>query len=80
LSRRAFPATRRAPPAHERGLTFFDTAEAYGPGINEKVVGEALEPVRNHVVIATKFGFRNSVPAQGLDSRPERIRRSPTRL
>src|SRR4051794_15090055 len=60
--------------AHERGVTFFDTAEAYGPGINEEVVGEALEPVRNHVVIATKFGFRNGVPAEGLDSRPERIR------
>jgi aryl-alcohol dehydrogenase-like predicted oxidoreductase len=60
--------------AHERGVTFFDTAEAYGPGINEEVVGEALEPVRDQVVIATKFGFVNGVPAQGLDSRPERIR------
>jgi len=60
--------------AYERGVTFFDTAEAYGPGINEEVVGEALEPVRNQVVIATKFGFVNGVPAQGLDSRPERIR------
>jgi len=60
--------------AYERGVTFFDTAEAYGPGINEEVVGEALEPMRDQVVIATKFGFVNGVPAQGLDSRPERIR------
>jgi aryl-alcohol dehydrogenase-like predicted oxidoreductase len=60
--------------AHERGVTFFDTAEAYGPGINEEVVGEALEPVRDQVVIATKFGFKDGVPANGLDSRPERIR------
>ena len=60
--------------AYERGVTFFDTAEAYGPGINEEVVGEALEPLRDQVVIATKFGFVNGVPAQGLDSRPERIR------
>ena len=60
--------------AHERGVTFFDTAEAYGPGDNEEVVGEALIPVRDDVVIATKFGFRNGVPAEGLDSRPERIR------
>jgi aryl-alcohol dehydrogenase-like predicted oxidoreductase len=60
--------------AFERGVTFFDTAEAYGPGINEEVVGEALEPMRDQVVIATKFGFLNGVPAQGLDSRPERIR------
>ena len=60
--------------AHEKGVTFFDTAEAYGPGDNEEVVGEALAPVRDRVVIATKFGFRNGVPAEGLDSRPERIR------
>ncbi|WP_215751310.1 MULTISPECIES: aldo/keto reductase [unclassified Gluconobacter] len=60
--------------AYDRGVTFFDTAEAYGPGSNEEVVGEALEPVRDQVVIATKFGFVNGVPAQGLDSRPERIR------
>lgn len=60
--------------AYERGVTFFDTAEAYGPGINEEVVGEALAPFRDRVVIATKFGFRNGVPAEGLDSRPERIR------
>jgi aryl-alcohol dehydrogenase-like predicted oxidoreductase len=60
--------------AFERGVTFFDTAEAYGPGINESVVGEALEPFRDSVVIATKFGFRNGDVAQGLDSRPENIR------
>jgi aryl-alcohol dehydrogenase-like predicted oxidoreductase len=60
--------------AHDRGVTFFDTAEAYGPGINEEVVGEALEPVREQVVIATKFGFKDGLPASGLDSRPERIR------
>lgn len=60
--------------AHDRGVTFFDTAEAYGPHLNEEVVGEALAPVRDQVVIATKFGFVNGVPAQGLDSRPERIR------
>ncbi|EJL30454.1 aldo/keto reductase [Novosphingobium sp. AP12] len=60
--------------AHDRGVTFFDSAEAYGPGDNEELVGEALAPVRDQVVIATKFGFVNGVPAQGLDSRPERIR------
>lgn len=60
--------------AYERGVTFFDTAEAYGPGDNETLLGEALEPMRDAVVIATKFGFRNGVPAQGMDSRPERIR------
>jgi len=60
--------------AYERGVTFFDTAEAYGPGLNEEVVGEALEPVRDHVTVATKFGFRNGRPSDGVDSRPERIR------
>jgi aryl-alcohol dehydrogenase-like predicted oxidoreductase len=60
--------------AYERGVTFFDTAEAYGPGTNEEVVGEALAPFRDDVVIATKFGFKNGVPTDGLDSRPERIR------
>lgn len=60
--------------AHERGVTFFDTAEAYGPGVNEEVVGEALAPVRDDVAIATKFGFKDGIPANGLDSRPERIR------
>lgn len=60
--------------AFERGVTFFDTAEAYGPGVNEEVVGKALAPMRDNVVIATKFGFKNGVPSDGLDSRPERIR------
>ncbi len=58
----------------ERGITFFDTAEAYGPFINETVVGEALEPFRDQVVIATKFGFVEGDTTKGLDSRPERIR------
>jgi aryl-alcohol dehydrogenase-like predicted oxidoreductase len=60
--------------AFERGITFFDTAEAYGPFVNERVVGEALEPVRDQVVIATKFGFREGDTGKGLDSRPGRIR------
>lgn len=59
--------------AYERGVTFFDTAEAYGAQ-NEEMVGEALAPVRDQVVIATKFGFKNGEVAKGLDSRPERIR------
>jgi len=60
--------------AFDRGVTFFDTAEAYGPHLNEEVVGEALEPVRDKVVIATKFGFENGMPSQGTNSKPERIR------
>lgn len=60
--------------AVDRGVTFFDTAEAYGPFENEKLVGEALEPIRDKVVIATKFGFKNGKPQDGLDSRPVRIR------
>ncbi|MBU6509993.1 MAG: aldo/keto reductase [Gammaproteobacteria bacterium] len=60
--------------AFERGVTFFDTAEAYGPFINEEAVGEALVPVREQVVIATKFGFLEGDSKKGLDSRPERIR------
>lgn len=60
--------------AFERGVTFFDTAEAYGPFINENVVGEALAPMRDQVVIATKFGFKEGDTHLGLDSRPERIR------
>jgi aryl-alcohol dehydrogenase-like predicted oxidoreductase len=59
--------------AFERGVTFFDTAEAYGAR-NEEMVGEALAPVRDQVVIATKFGFRDGDVAKGMDSRPERIR------
>ena len=60
--------------AFEIGVTFFDSAEAYGPYVNEEVLGEALEPFRNEVVIATKFGFKNGRPPEGLDSRPEHIR------
>jgi aryl-alcohol dehydrogenase-like predicted oxidoreductase len=56
------------------GVTFFDTAEAYGPFLNEEVVGEALAPFRDGVVIATKFGFRSGNSNEGLDSRPERIK------
>ena len=60
--------------AVDRGVTFFDTAEAYGPFTNEELLGEALAPVRERVVIATKFGFKNGKPNEGLDSRPERIK------
>lgn len=60
--------------AVDLGVTFFDTAESYGPFVNEELVGEALGPVRDRVVIATKFGFKGGVPANGLDSRPENIR------
>src|SRR5215469_11230944 len=60
--------------AFERGVTFFDTAEAYGPFTNEELVGEAVAPFREQVVIATKFGFKEGKPADGMDSRPERIR------
>lgn len=60
--------------AYDKGVTFFDTAEAYGPFENEKLLGEALEPFRKEVVIATKFGFKEGISGKGLDSRPERIR------
>jgi aryl-alcohol dehydrogenase-like predicted oxidoreductase len=60
--------------AVERGVTFFDTAEVYGPFTNEELVGEALEPFRRDVVIATKFG--HDLDTDGLDSRPERIRQA----
>jgi len=60
--------------AFERGVTFFDTAEAYGPFDNEELLGEALEPIRDRVVIATKFGFKDGKPTLGTDSRPARIR------
>ena len=60
--------------AFERGVTFFDTAEAYGPFANEELLGEALAPFRDRVVIATKFGFKDGNSSSGLDSRPERIR------
>src|SRR6266568_4760095 len=63
--------------AVERGVTFFDTAQVYGPFTNEDLVGEALEPLRDQVVIATKFGFDLETGApHGLDSRPETIRRT----
>jgi aryl-alcohol dehydrogenase-like predicted oxidoreductase len=62
--------------AVERGVTFFDTAQVYGPFTNEELVGEALEPVRDQVVIATKFGFDLDSGSGGLDSTPETIRRS----
>ncbi len=65
--------------AVEKGVTFFDTAEVYGPFINEELVGEALEPVRNQVVIATKFGFRfdpDSGANLGIYSRPEHIKKA----
>ena len=60
--------------AHERGVTFFDTAEVYGPYTSEELVGEALAPIRDQVKIATKFGFAIDGTI-GLDSRPERIKR-----
>jgi aryl-alcohol dehydrogenase-like predicted oxidoreductase len=66
--------------AVDRGVTFFDTAEVYGPFTNEELVGEALAPFRGQVVIATKFGFKHDAdkgpsPGTGLDSRPEQIKR-----
>jgi len=73
--RRAMIALIRS--AFERGVTFFDTAEAYGPYANEELVGEAVAPFRHQVVIATKFGFKfdpQSGRVAGLDSRPEHIR------
>jgi len=72
LDRQSAVALIRA--AFERGVTFFDTAEAYGPFTNEEIVGEALAPLRDKVVIATKFGFKDGDSTAGLDSRPERIR------
>ena len=63
--------------AVERGVTFFDTAQVYGPFTNEELVGEALEPIRDQVVIATKFGFDlEDGGSRGIDSRPETIERS----
>jgi aryl-alcohol dehydrogenase-like predicted oxidoreductase len=73
--RQAMVALIRA--AVELGVTFFDTAQVYGPFTNEELVGEALEPVREQVVIATKFGFDlETGMAGGIDSRPETIKRS----
>lgn len=60
--------------AYEAGVTFFDTAEAYGPFDNEELLGEALAPFREKVVIATKFGFQDGDSTKGLDSSPARIR------
>src|SRR5450631_1099536 len=60
--------------AFDRGVTFFDTVECYGPFTNEELVGEALSPLRERVVIATKFGFEDGDSHKGLNSRPERIR------
>ncbi len=66
--------------AVERGVTFFDTAEVYGPFTDEELVGEALSPLRDHVVIATKFGFKPASSGEerwtGLDSRPEHIKQA----
>ncbi len=65
--------------AHDRGVTLFDTAEAYGPFVNEELVGEALVPIRDKVVIATKFGFDIDLTTGerrgGTNSRPEQSRR-----
>jgi len=60
--------------AFDAGINFFDTAEAYGPYSNEELLGEAFSSLRNQVIIATKFGFKEGQPALGLDSRPENIR------
>lgn len=74
------PATEREAAIHliraafDRGVTFFDTAEAYAQGVNEDLLGEALAPIRDQVVIATKFGFQDGDSTKGQDSRPERIR------
>jgi aryl-alcohol dehydrogenase-like predicted oxidoreductase len=61
--------------AHENGVTFFDTAEVYGPYTSEELVGEALQPIRGHLAIATKFGFELEDKAGGLNGRPDRIRK-----
>ena len=60
--------------AVERGVDFFDTAEVYGPYLNEELVGEALSPMRDQVVIATKFGFDIEATPRGLNSRPDHIK------
>src|SRR5947208_12708440 len=62
--------------AFERGITFFDTAEAYGPFTNEEIVGEAVAPFRTQVVIATKFGFKFDSDGKqiGTDSQPEHVK------
>ena len=63
---------RKAP---DLGVTFFDTAEAYGPLVNEELVGEAIQPFRKEIILATKFGFIEGKPSLGLDSRPQTIRK-----
>lgn len=60
--------------AYELGVNFFDSAEAYGPFVNEELLGEAVAPFRDQVILATKFGFKNGLTGAGLDSRPENIR------
>lgn len=60
--------------AFERGITFFDTAEAYGPNDNKELLGKAVAPFRSEVAIATKFGFKEGKTALGMDSRPQNIR------
>ena len=60
--------------AYELGVNFFDSAEAYGPYTNEEVLGEAIAPFRDHVVLATKFGFEEGVTSKGFNSKPENIR------
>ena len=69
--------------AFDRGVTFFDTAEVYGPFVNEELVGEGLAPIRDQVTIATKFGFEfdpQSRARRGRNSRPEHIREAAERL
>lgn len=61
--------------AYDLGITFFDTAEVYSQGGNEKLLGKAIKPFRDKVVVATKFGFNEGLPAKGLNSSPERIRK-----
>jgi aryl-alcohol dehydrogenase-like predicted oxidoreductase len=63
--------------ALDLGVTFFDTAEAYGPFTNEEIVGEALEPMRDQVVIATKFGFQAGDPMKGVDCSHSRHHQDP---
>lgn len=60
--------------AYELGINFYDSAEAYGPFVNEELVGEAVAPFRKDIVLVTKFGFKNGKPSERLDSRPERIK------
>lgn len=61
--------------AYEQGITFFDTAECYGPFANEELLGEALKSFRKDIVIVTKFGFQDGDSSKGLDSSPARIRK-----